>query len=145
MTFQECSNIDLTLKFTVDTADPNYRCCHSKLISDIFEHQPENIVLKTIAQSDLPGKVSTAIYFLICMLLLTNKRNILLLENRRDAHFQNHVLTLKSFRKLFLRATRIQDFRIFSLEESFSKTASYKNGVLDMFCGRHFLHFTVLL
>ena len=56
MTFQECSNIDLTLKFTVDTADPNYRCCHSKVILDIFEHQPENIVLKTIAQSDLPGK-----------------------------------------------------------------------------------------
>ena len=38
-------------------------------------------------------------------------------------------LTLKSFGKLFLRAIRIQDFRSFSLDESLSKTASYKNGV----------------
>ena len=33
-------------------------------------------------------------------------------------------LTLRSFRKLFLRAIRIQDFRNFSLEESLSKTTS---------------------
>ena len=38
-------------------------------------------------------------------------------------------LTLKSFRKLFLRAIRMQVFGNFSLEESLSKTASYKNGI----------------
>ena len=48
--------IHLPSKFAEDTADPNNRCCLSKVILFIFEHQPENIVLKTIPQPDFPGK-----------------------------------------------------------------------------------------
>ena len=43
------SNIHFSSKFADDTADPSYRCCHSKVILDIFEYQREN-VLRTIAQ-----------------------------------------------------------------------------------------------
>ena len=39
-----------SLKFADDAANPYYRCCHSKATLDIFEYQPENIVLKIIAQ-----------------------------------------------------------------------------------------------
>ena len=58
---------------------------------------------------------------------------------------KNVFLIRKSFRKLFLRAFRMQDFRNFFLEESLSKTASYKNGVrLKYVLWKSFLHFTVL-
>ena len=68
--------------FENNKPDPNYRYCHLKVILDIFEYQSGNIVLKTITQKTFQEKISTATYFLIhYMLLLSYKRNILLLKN----------------------------------------------------------------
>ena len=43
-------NIYLPSMFADDTVHPNYRPCHSKVILDIFQHQSEKILLKTIPQ-----------------------------------------------------------------------------------------------
>ena len=87
------------------------------------------IIQKTFPSRTIQETFSTATCFLIIsyMLLLLYERNILLLENWKDHIPKKVLLTLKLFRKLFLRAIRIQYFRNLSFEESLRNSASYKN------------------
>ena len=90
------------------------------MILDIFEYQLENIMLKTNPQLGLLQKSSTATYFLISyMLLLSYIRNILRLENWKDAHPQNHVLNIQVFQKIISTSNQNKRFQEFFFGRKF--------------------------
>ena len=100
------------------------------MILDIFEYHLENIMLKTDPQLGVFSKNPRRplIFSQVTCFYCRIEETYCYWKTEKMHIPKTMFLTLKSFRKLFLRAVRIKDSRNFSLEESLSKTASYKNG-----------------
>ena len=91
-----------------------------RLILDIFEYQPENILLNTIVSSrTFQEKFSAVTYFLISyMFLLSYKRNMLL-ENWKDANLQNSVVNTEIFQKIISTSNQNAGSQEFLFERKF--------------------------
>ena len=98
-------------QFAEDPAVPNCRCFHSRVFLQNFGALPRKYRAWDYCQVGLSRKISRLL--LAYMLLLSYKRNVLLLKNWKDAHSQERVFNTQIINKMISTSnqnTGIQDY-----------------------------------
>ena len=111
------ANLDFLSKPAEDVADPNYRYCHSKVIFKNLGASPKINLAEGYCHVGISNKNFSMILCTLIshMLLLSHKRNVLLLKNwkKNIPIFKKHVLNTEIIQKMISRShqdTSFQDF-----------------------------------